>query len=163
MASALRGGALLGMLLLPDMACQRQAHDQEPGSPGGVVAPSEACQSDDQCTVTDFAGCCDCCGCTVPYAIRSDALAAEQEPCTVIDCDFSRCAEECPSCPRAPLGTAICESGRCVRHPPPGASSPGAQASPPAASPPPASPRAGRLQPADADGDPNNTHPGASP
>jgi hypothetical protein len=131
----MRRGSLFGLIVLLGQAvCHPPTAPESPGdgaTEGGPtnegprdvdddVAPSEACRSDDDCTVTDFTGCCACCGCSTPYAIRRDELARQQDLCAIVDCDFSGCDEECAACPIEPLGTAACEDGRCVRHGPGG-------------------------------------------
>ena len=81
----------------------------DPGAPG----PSEACTLDADCVMTDFAGCCACCSCVIPYAMRGDVLAQGQARCAEVECSFAGCDEECMACPLAPLGRARCEDGRC--------------------------------------------------
>jgi hypothetical protein len=87
------------------------------------IAPEERCDVDADCVVTDFPGCCACCSCSVPYAIRADALASQRAECADTDCapiqEEAGCAvEECVGCPleEGPFA-AVCRRGRCVREP----------------------------------------------
>ena len=80
------------------------------------VAPDQACSHDDECTVSIFPGCCACCGCVQPYAIRKDALARNEERCHRIRCAMDHCQyKKCPSCKEmeAPRG-ATCRQERCA-------------------------------------------------
>jgi hypothetical protein len=85
------------------------------------IAPEEACSVDADCVITDFPGCCECCTCSVPYAIRGDALAQERARCAMMDCAPIEEEQECAivECERCPLERrsfeAACRRGRCVR------------------------------------------------
>lgn len=87
------------------------------------VADSERCESDAECVISDFPGCCDCCSCSSPYAIRADALEEQQRACESEDCsqehEEQECAiVECQGCPTThETFDAVCEEGRCVRQP----------------------------------------------
>ena len=106
-------------LLLLLVACGAST----PDSQVDFVAPEEACERDDECVITDLPiGCCDCCSCSVPYAIRRDALEANREECAAMDCTARHEELECAivECARCPLTDevfhAVCESGRCARR-----------------------------------------------
>ena len=87
------------------------------------IAPEERCDVDADCVITDFPGCCACCGCSNPYAIRGDALETQRAECASVDCERAQedlgCAvEECVGCPSDDRDfAALCRGGRCVRDP----------------------------------------------
>jgi hypothetical protein len=122
--------ARISMLLLTGLlACGGEASSSPPaGDPGSAspaefIAPEEACDTDADCVMTDFPGCCACCGCAYPYAIRGDALAAERDRCAEVDCAAAQeeagcAAEECVGCPLTEERfEAVCRAGRCTPEP----------------------------------------------
>jgi hypothetical protein len=82
------------------------------------VAPEERCTTAAECVVTDFPGCCECCDCAQPYAIRRDHLQRQRERCSAMDCaprqeELGCAAEECVPCSSPDERTAVCHAGRC--------------------------------------------------
>ncbi len=100
-----------------------EASPNDDDSENHFIAPEEACDDDADCVVTDFPGCCACCSCAVPYAIRGDALEQQRAECASVDCapiqEEAGCAvEECAGCPLVEGDfAAVCRAGRCLREP----------------------------------------------
>ena len=81
--------------------------------------PPEAyleCASDEDCTVSTFAGCCVCCNCTPPYAINTNGRQTQNQTCEMVRCISCQdtlcepCAEPEGGWPSDPG----CRDGRCV-------------------------------------------------
>jgi hypothetical protein len=130
---AMRGFAVMVALTASLDACgaasgREPAESSDPSGsassdPADFIAPEEACDGDDDCVITDFSGCCDCCGCAYPYAIRADALAAGRARCETFDCTEEWAEQECAivQCEGCPVTDerfrAVCSSGRCTPEP----------------------------------------------
>jgi hypothetical protein len=86
--------------------------------PPGVTSQGDACTTDADCVVTNWAGCCACPQCSVadPTARSTSALAAEQQQCAVMRCDLNICniAGMCPPGEAAELFTPVCRANVCV-------------------------------------------------
>jgi hypothetical protein len=76
-----------------------------------------SCNSDSDCVVTDFAGCCPCCP-VEPYAAPKNELASRKNACAGKAC--SACGDniECPKIAGRVAGfVARCKEGTCADVP----------------------------------------------
>jgi hypothetical protein len=89
------------------------APDAAPAPP--LSTHDTGCATDDDCMVTNFAGCCACPQCSVgqPHAISKAAEAKAEDVCTVVECDMGPCnlGGMCP-----PGEDASHFAARCVDH-----------------------------------------------
>ena len=86
-----------------------------PIAPTAPAVGSTSCDRDDECIVSNFAGCCACPQCQVadPHAVTRAQEKLREDSCAVVDCDMHMCnvAGMCP-----PGETAAHFSPRCVDH-----------------------------------------------
>jgi hypothetical protein len=89
-----------------------------PKAPAKPKIPARLrCQSNDDCEISTFTGCCRCCACGAkPYAINKLVSQANRNRCNAVDC--APCAKKCAPCPTIIGGTpgrAECIKNRCTR------------------------------------------------
>jgi hypothetical protein len=76
------------------------------------------CDHDDDCMVTNFAGCCACPQCQVapPYPITRAQEQLEEHKCEVVDCSMGQCgaAGMCPPGEAASHFVAHCVDHACT-------------------------------------------------
>jgi mono/diheme cytochrome c family protein len=82
-------------------------------------AGTDECARDDDCVVTNFAGCCACpqCSSAAPYATTQQKLAADQATCAKVDCAPSPECDVggmCPPSEPAENFVARCRDRRCA-------------------------------------------------
>lgn len=81
------------------------------------LTSTDACTTDSDCVVTNFAGCCACPGCQqgAPSARSTASLTAAQQQCAVIRCDMDRCKTMlCKPGELADRFAAACRANVCV-------------------------------------------------
>lgn len=86
-------------------------------APTAELAGTDACTTDADCVVTNFAGCCACPGCDqgAPTARSTTELAAAQKQCQVVRCNMARCkAMLCKPGESASAFAAACQNNVCV-------------------------------------------------
>ncbi|HJL19210.1 MAG TPA: hypothetical protein RMH99_26330 [Sandaracinaceae bacterium LLY-WYZ-13_1] len=93
------------------------------GAAEGAAAPSHGdpvnartlrCTSDDQCVLTGFGDCCDCCP-SPAHPIHRDVLRDRRDACVEVQCVMDRCVNvDCPPAPDDDPTGAVCRDGRCV-------------------------------------------------
>jgi hypothetical protein len=97
-----------------DAAFATPAPDAPPAPPSAAVSGT-TCDHDDDCMVTNFAGCCACPQCQVaaPHPITRAQEKLEEDKCAVASCDMGHCgaAGMCP-----PGEAASHFVARCVDH-----------------------------------------------
>lgn len=92
--------------------------------PAGATALGPRCTRHDECVVSHFGGCCDCCGCNEVYVTTPKELAEDEGFCNTVDCMV--CDDGCGTCtvPRwrqnASNFDAVCQAGHCKAVPKPG-------------------------------------------
>ena len=92
----------------------RQPKAQPPAKP--KIPAHLRCQSDADCEITTFAGCCSCCSCPKPYAINKLVSQARRNRCNAVRC--VPCTRACAACSQIQAGApgrAACQDNRCVR------------------------------------------------
>ncbi len=75
------------------------------------LTSSERCTKNDECVVSNFAGCCSDCSATA-YATSKKALDARNRVCAVVDCAMIPHGP-CPAIVDASVYRAVCNGGAC--------------------------------------------------
>ncbi|MEZ4221872.1 MAG: hypothetical protein R3B13_13145 [Polyangiaceae bacterium] len=76
------------------------------------VAEEERCETDADCAITTWEGCCQC-NCREVYALNKRALKAKEDRCASRRC----LAVKCPKCEHSTADwLGLCRQGRCVAH-----------------------------------------------
>jgi hypothetical protein len=91
----------------------------EPGTVPSKVESDRACSRDDECILSTFPGCCSCCQCSPPHALRADAEQRLHDSCSQIKCEAKSClTATCVPCGSlAATVRAVCAEGLCsVAH-----------------------------------------------
>lgn len=100
-------GSLVASLALADVAPPRPPRPPPP--------PTAACESNADCVMTTFAGCCGSCCPRTPYAISRTQLDQNQRRCAAVDCAAPNCAAvRCAAAPDISEFRAVCSAGQCV-------------------------------------------------
>lgn len=89
----------------------------EVATPPPPAPASTTCARDDECVVSTFPGCCECCECGPIRAFTRDAEAERKAACDRKKCD--ECPKSSPRCapckdPAKEGMVARCQSGACV-------------------------------------------------
>ncbi|MFO0613521.1 MAG: hypothetical protein U0414_13070 [Polyangiaceae bacterium] len=84
-----------------------------PTSSTSPVLAEVSCRADNECAVTNSAGCCSCCPCTKLHAISIAELKHREDVCAVIDCEM-RCDKLTEPCPRCANPADEGMSARCI-------------------------------------------------
>jgi hypothetical protein len=96
-------------------------HPAQPASPtgrGDITSANDSCASDDECLVTNFAGCCACPQCAVgpPIARSRSAEHVAEAACAAASCSMGMCnlAGACPPGETGDHFAAHCRAGVCI-------------------------------------------------
>jgi hypothetical protein len=91
------------------------APPEEPGAVPSKVESDRACSRDEECILSTFPGCCSCCQCSPPHALRADAEQRLHDSCSQIKCEAKNCLNAtCVPCGSlAATVRAVCIEGLC--------------------------------------------------